>query len=116
MFTEKLMEDFICADPEKYLNETGLKLLARQYRIGSYVFDMLFEDRHGGKLIVELQKGTLDRIHAYKIIDYYDEYKEKKSQRFCRANGDRQHHSTGKTTEIKLIWDYVEGDSSKCVY
>jgi hypothetical protein len=76
------MEDAIVYDPEKYLNEKGLKLLARQYRIGSYIFDLLFEDRHGGKLIVELQKGTLDRTHTYKILDYYHEYKEKNPRDF----------------------------------
>jgi len=65
-----------------YINEKGLKLLARQYKIGSYIFDLLFEDRHGGKLIVELQRGTLDRTHTYKILDYYHEYKEKNPQDF----------------------------------
>lgn len=82
MITEKMMEDAICANPEKYLHETGLKLLSRQYRVGSYIFDILFEDRHGAKLIVELQKGTLDRVHTYKIIDYYDEYKERNPEAF----------------------------------
>lgn len=81
-FSEKLMEDAIVNDPEKYLNEVGLKLLARQFRIGTYIFDLLFEDRHGGKLIVELQKGTLDRTHTYKILDYYHEYKEKNPRDF----------------------------------
>lgn len=76
------MEDAIVNDPEKYLNEMGLKLLARQYKIGSYIFDLLFEDRHGGKLIVELQKGTLDRTHTYKILDYYHEYKEQNPRDF----------------------------------
>ncbi|MBV5348533.1 DUF91 domain-containing protein [bacterium] len=76
------MEDAIVNDPEKYLNEVGLKLLARQFRIGTYIFDLLFEDRHGGKLIVELQKGTLDRTHTYKILDYYHEYKEKNPRDF----------------------------------
>ncbi len=76
MASEKDMEDAICRNPEKYLGEPGLKLIARQYRIGSYIFDLLFEDRHGAKVIVEIQKGTLDRNHLYKILDYYDEYKE----------------------------------------
>lgn len=76
------MEDAIVNNPEMYINEKGLKLLARQYKIGSYIFDLLFEDRHGGKLIVELQRGTLDRTHTYKILDYYHEYKEKNPQDF----------------------------------
>jgi hypothetical protein len=82
MFSEKDMEDAVAEDPEKYIGEPGLKLISRQYRIGNYIFDLLFEDRHGGKLIVELQKGTLDRQHTYKIIDYYYEFKEKYSSEF----------------------------------
>lgn len=76
------MEDAIVNNPEKFLKEKGLKLLARQYRVGSYIFDLLFEDRHGGKLIVELQKGTLDRTHTFKILDYYHEFKEKNPRDF----------------------------------
>ncbi len=76
MFSEKDMEDAIVRDPEHFLGETGLRLVDRQYRIGNYVFDLLFEDRHRGKLIVEIQKGTLDRSHTYKILDYYDEFRE----------------------------------------
>ncbi len=75
-FSEKIMEDEIVKDPDKFIDEKGLKLLARQHKVGSYVFDLLFEDRHGAKLIVEIQKGTLDRTHTYKILDYYHEYKE----------------------------------------
>ncbi len=76
MITEQLMEDKIADEPSKYIGEEGLKLVARQYTIGQYRFDLIFEDRHGAKLIVELQRGTLDRNHTYKILDYYDEYKE----------------------------------------
>ena len=81
MFTEKAMEDAIAQNPEKYV-EKGLSLIARQYRTGNYIFDLLFQDRHGAKLIVELQKGTLDRNHTYKILDYYDEYKSKYPDQF----------------------------------
>ncbi len=70
------MENAIAAEPEKFLGESSLKLVARQIRIGPYKFDLLFEDRHGAKIIVEVQLGTLDRNHTYKIFDYYHEYKE----------------------------------------
>jgi hypothetical protein len=76
MISEKDMENCIIVNPGKYLGETGLKLLSQQYRIGNYIFDLLFEDRHSAKMIVEIQKGTLDRAHTYKILDYYFEYKE----------------------------------------
>lgn len=71
------MEDQIAKDPEKFLGEEGLSLVERQTRVGTYIFDLLFKDRHGGKLIVEIQKGTLDRPHTYKIMDYYQEYKDR---------------------------------------
>jgi hypothetical protein len=80
--SEKDMEDAVAVDSERYIGESGLKLIARQIRVGNYIFDLLFEDRHGGKLIVELQKGTLDRNHTYKILDYYDELKEKNPDDF----------------------------------
>ena len=79
---EKDMEDQIAADPEKFLEELGLKLVASQYSLGSYRFDLLFEDRHGDKLLVEIQKGTLDRVHTYKILDYYYEYKGNNPKEF----------------------------------
>lgn len=77
MISEKEMEDQIAASPERFLRERQLTLVSRQLRIGSYIFDLLFQDRHGGKLIVEIQRGTLDREHTYKILDYYDEYRER---------------------------------------
>src|SRR3990172_7537933 len=80
--TESDMEDAIAAEPEKFLGESGLKLVGRQYRVGPYIFDLLFEDRHGAKVIVEIQLGTLDRNHTYKILDYYDEYKIKRPGEF----------------------------------
>lgn len=82
MLSEKDMENAIAADPEKYINESGLKVISRQHRIDSYIFDLLLEDRHGGKLLVEIQRGTLDRTHTYKILDYYDAYKEQNPAEF----------------------------------
>ena len=82
MFSEKDMEDQIAANPERFLGERDLTVVARQFSIGGYIFDLLFQDRHGGKLIVEIQKGTLDRVHTYKILDYYDEYRERNPREF----------------------------------
>lgn len=79
---EKDMEDLIVKNPQKYLNEPELKLVSRQYSIGPYRFDLLFQDRHNGKVIVEVQCGTLDRNHTYKILDYFDEYKKRNPSTF----------------------------------
>jgi hypothetical protein len=82
MFTEKMMEDAISNDPEKYLGEKGLKLIKRQFSIGECRYDLLFEDRYGGKLIVELQKGTLNREHFLRIMYYQLEYRVKYPDEF----------------------------------
>jgi len=82
MISEKDMEEQIAKYPEKFLGERGLVVVERQYRIGSYIFDLIFKDKHGAKLIVEIQKGTLDRNHTYKILDYYDEYRESNPNEF----------------------------------
>ena len=79
---ETQMEDLIAKEPDLFLQEKGLRLIARQYRIGSYIFDLLFEDRHRGKLIVELQRGVLNRNHCYKIFDYIDEYRNQNPMEF----------------------------------
>jgi hypothetical protein len=80
--TEKDMENLIAANPDKYLGESGLSLVARQYSIGNFRFDLLFRDRHGGILIVEIQRGTLDRVHMFKVLDYCDEYRERNPMEF----------------------------------
>lgn len=85
MINEKEMEDQIAQDPIRFLGESGLSLVARQLHIDRYIFDLLFQDRHGAKLIVEIQKGTLDRNHTYKILDYYDQYKEENPTEFIEV-------------------------------
>jgi hypothetical protein len=82
MISEKDMENAIAENPKKYLGEDGLELIERQYRIGGYIFDLMFKDRFGAKMIVEIQKGTLDREHTYKILDYYDGFREKHPEEF----------------------------------
>jgi len=74
--TEADMRDAIANDPQRYLGEDGLVILERELPVGPYRFDLLAQDRFGGKLIIELQKGTLDREHTFKILDYYEEYSE----------------------------------------
>lgn len=76
------MEEAIVRNPVRYLGEEGLRLVARQYSVGKYRFDLLFEDRHGGKLVVELQCGILDRTHMFKILDYCDEFRERNPSEF----------------------------------
>lgn len=76
MFSEQDMEDAIATNPKRYL-KINLKLLSRQHAIENFRFDLLFEDRYGRKYLIEIQKGTLDRNHSFKIVDYYNKYRNK---------------------------------------
>ena len=83
-FNERQMADVIISHAEALLGEP-LSLLERNLWIGRYELDLLFKDRHAAKLIVELQRGSLDRYHLYKVLDYYDEYKTRHPQEFVEV-------------------------------
>jgi hypothetical protein len=76
MFSEEDMENAIATNPTRFLKRKGLKLLYRQHTIGKFRFDLLFENQVGRKIIVEIQKGTLDRNHSFKIVDYSLKYRD----------------------------------------
>ena len=73
-FTEDQMADVVIAHSEELLGET-LTLLGRKKRIGRHELDLIFRDRTGAALIVELQRGTLDSYHQCKVLDYLDVYR-----------------------------------------
>jgi hypothetical protein len=57
MFTEKMMEDAICNDPEKYLGEKGLKLIQRQFSIEECRYVLDIKDRKK-LLAITIKLGT----------------------------------------------------------
>jgi hypothetical protein len=65
---EREFEDIICKYPD--LIETGLLFKGRQVTVRGLRIDMLFEDKHGQKLIVELKQGTIRREHVAQLLDY----------------------------------------------
>ncbi len=65
---EKHFEDILQRYPE--MIEEGLILSGRQVNVcGKYV-DLLFEDRFGHKLIIELKRGVIKREHIAQLLDY----------------------------------------------
>jgi len=68
MLSEKQLEDIICKYPE--LLEHGLIFKGRQIYLFGKIMDILFEDKFGQKLIVELKKGTILRKHIGQIMEY----------------------------------------------
>lgn len=65
---EKHFENVLHRYPE--LIEEGLKFSGRQVNVGGKFVDLLFEDRYGQKLIVELKQGTIKREHVAQLLDY----------------------------------------------
>ena len=65
---ERTFEDIICKYPE--LIEVKLSFKGRQVNVGGKRLDVLLEDRHGQKLILELKKGTVRREDVSQLIDY----------------------------------------------
>lgn len=51
------------------LIEEGLSLLGTQVSIGNLRVDLLFRDRFGDTLIVELKRGTIRREHVGQIME-----------------------------------------------
>jgi len=74
-FTESDMEEIIAKYP--VLIEDQLTLLGRQVSLGNLRVDLLFRDRLGDTLVVELKKGVIKREHIGQIMEYsgtlYDE-------------------------------------------
>lgn len=66
--TEKQFEDILAKYPE--LIEDSLELKGRQVNVSGKVLDLMFKDRRGDTLIVELKKGTIKREHIAQLLDY----------------------------------------------
>lgn len=68
--SEKDMENLIASNPDKFI-EPGIKLIGRQvYRSGRR-FDLLFQDKFGRLLLVEIKKGVITRDAVGQIMEYY---------------------------------------------
>jgi hypothetical protein len=65
---EKNFENVLHRYPE--LIEEGLKFSGRQVSVGGKFVDLLFVDRFGQKLIIELKKGVIKREHIAQLLDY----------------------------------------------
>jgi len=65
---EKEIEAVIQQNPD--LIEEGLKFKGRQVYVQGKFVDLVFEDRRGQTLIVELKRGTVKRKHLAQLLDY----------------------------------------------
>jgi len=68
---EKDIENIVAAHPEEIFPNEGFKLVGQQVVVEGRRLDILFEDRHGRKIIVEVKRGILTREASGQIAEYY---------------------------------------------
>jgi hypothetical protein len=68
--TEHEMEDLLWEYPERFLNEP-LKQFQRQPASAVGRADLIFEDKIGRLLVIELKRDTLERGAITQLVDYY---------------------------------------------
>jgi hypothetical protein len=68
---EKEIENIIADYPDEFFPNEDFHLISRQFQIESRRFDLLFEDKHKRKIIIEVKSGTLTREASGQIAEYY---------------------------------------------
>ncbi|HOO97556.1 MAG TPA: endonuclease NucS [Caldisericia bacterium] len=74
---EKDIENLIAKYPDEFFKGEGFKLIDQQYSLDGKRFDILFEDRHKRKVIVEVKRGIPSRDATGQLVDYYGLLKDK---------------------------------------
>ncbi len=68
---EKDIENLIAKYPDEIFPNAGFKLLGQQIRLGKCYADIIFEDKHKRKIIVEVKRGILSRDASGQVMEYY---------------------------------------------
>ena len=68
---EKDIENLIALHPDEFFPYSGFKLIGQQVKLGKCYADIIFEDKHKRKVIVEVKRGILSRDASGQIMEYY---------------------------------------------
>lgn len=68
---EKDIENLIANYPDEFFPKSGFKLIGQQVKLGKCFADILFEDKHNRKIIVEVKRGILSRDASGQVMEYY---------------------------------------------
>ncbi len=79
---EKDIENLIAEHPDEIFPKEGFSLIGQQYAIEGRRIDILFEDKLGRKIIVEVKRGILSREASGQISEYYGLLKSKNQDEF----------------------------------
>jgi hypothetical protein len=74
---EKDIENMLARYPDEFFPDEGFKLLGQQITVEGRRLDILFEDKHKRKVIIEVKKGILTREASGQIAEYYGLLKNK---------------------------------------
>ena len=68
---EKDIENLIAKYPDEFFPNAGFKLVGQQIKLGKCYADIIFEDKHMRKIIVEVKRGILSRDASGQVMEYY---------------------------------------------
>ena len=66
---EKDIENLIAAHPKEFFPREEFKLVAQQHTIKKRRLDILFEDKYGRFIIIEVKRGILSREASGQVIE-----------------------------------------------
>jgi len=79
---EKDIENLIAKYPNEFFPKSGFKLIGQQVRLGNKYADIIFEDKYGRKIIIEVKRGILTREASGQVGEYYGLLKTKNEDDF----------------------------------
>jgi len=68
---EKDIENLIASHPKDFFPKEEFTLISQQHTVQRRRIDILFEDKYGRLIIVEVKRGILSREASGQIIEYY---------------------------------------------
>ena len=68
---EKDIENLLAQNPDIFFPKSGFKLIGQQVKLGRCFADIIFEDKHKRKVIVEVKRGILSRDASGQVMEYY---------------------------------------------
>lgn len=80
---EKDIENLIAGYPKEFFPKEEFLLLGQQHTIEGRRIDILFQDKFGRKIIVEVKRGILTREASGQVMEYYGLMKSKSPKDIC---------------------------------
>ena len=75
---EKDIENIIALHPDDFFPNENFKLFGQQVNLSGRYADIIFKDKHGRTIIVEVKRGILSRDASGQVMEYYGLLKQQK--------------------------------------